>query len=231
MSFFIPSLDEAGKKISDQIFVELVKGIGKQEISRPPMSVKKEPVNKIKPLFKETKPPVVDKKPVFEKEAVPVKREKPRLASVEPVDMKEELEKVAPLSESSPVEEDKGIALNHLGNSGEEALTNLEKSWSNTHLTEKSEDSLNISEANYSLILEMIEAVKIYPKVARKRGLEGTAIISFRIDPDGDVADITIERASGFSILDRAAIKSIKRAAPFPHYDSMLKVEVTFRLT
>ena len=81
------------------------------------------------------------------------------------------------------------------------------------------------------IILARIESAKVYPKAAVRRRLEGTATVKFRIAPDGTVEEIHIVESSGFSILDRASVKTVKRAAPLPYIDSWLKVAVSFRLT
>ncbi|MBE9503506.1 MAG: energy transducer TonB [Proteobacteria bacterium] len=81
------------------------------------------------------------------------------------------------------------------------------------------------------LILSKIEAAKIYPKSAIRRGLEGAATIKFRIRTDGQVDEVNLVESSGFDVLDRASIKAIKKAAPFPYVDFWLKVAVNFKLT
>ena len=81
------------------------------------------------------------------------------------------------------------------------------------------------------LILAKIEAAKIYPRSAIRRGLEGAATVKFRIRPDGQVDEVNLVRSSGFDVLDRASIRAIKKAAPFPYVDFWLKVAVNFKLT
>ena len=81
------------------------------------------------------------------------------------------------------------------------------------------------------IILAKIEAAKIYPRSAIRRGLEGAATVKFRIRPDGQVDEVNLVRSSGFDVLDRASIRAIKKAAPFPYVDFWLKVAVNFKLT
>jgi len=59
----------------------------------------------------------------------------------------------------------------------------------------------------------MHERTKAYPLLARKRGIEGTVYVSFRIAPDGKPEGITIRKSSGFGILDTATLDVIKKAA------------------
>lgn len=44
----------------------------------------------------------------------------------------------------------------------------------------------------------------------------GTAVVSFRLTSEGRLAAISISRSSGSAELDRAAVKLVQRAAPFP---------------
>ena len=82
-----------------------------------------------------------------------------------------------------------------------------------------------------SIIKAKIDAAKRYPKLAVRRGLEGSAIIKFRVRRDGEVDEINLVKSSGFGILDRASMKAVKRAAPFPYFGVWLKVAVSFKLT
>lgn len=55
-----------------------------------------------------------------------------------------------------------------------------------------------------------------YPHIARARGWEGTVNVAVRIGPGQTVHEITIERSSGFKVLDAEALKMVERAQPFP---------------
>jgi protein TonB len=79
-------------------------------------------------------------------------------------------------------------------------------------------------------IRKSIERVKIYPVLARKRGIEGTVHIGFRITPQGEPRGIKIIKGSGFRILDQATMDIVKRAAPFPHINAPVEVPVVFTL-
>lgn len=50
-----------------------------------------------------------------------------------------------------------------------------------------------------------------YPRLAKQRGWEGKVALKVRVSPEGDVLDIEIEQSSGYSILDWAALKAVKR--------------------
>ncbi len=50
-----------------------------------------------------------------------------------------------------------------------------------------------------------------YPRIARRRGYEGVVILSVEVRNDGTVGNITVRESSGHSILDKAALKTVKR--------------------
>ena len=49
-----------------------------------------------------------------------------------------------------------------------------------------------------------------YPRRARKRGYEGTVVLEVLVDRNGKVDDLRILASSGYGILDRSAVKSVK---------------------
>ncbi len=55
-----------------------------------------------------------------------------------------------------------------------------------------------------------INSPPVYPRIARRRGLEGTVIIEVLVDVNGRVAKAGISATSGYGILDRAALKAVK---------------------
>ena len=64
------------------------------------------------------------------------------------------------------------------------------------------------------LIRQAVEARKHYPRRARRRSMEGRAVIRFALSPDGEVSDLEIRRASGHRLLDRAAADAVRGIAP-----------------
>ena len=66
-----------------------------------------------------------------------------------------------------------------------------------------------------SQVRNLIQAQKRYPRLARKRSLEGEVIARLRIGADGSID--SVELAAGApSVLIRAARTAIERASPFP---------------
>jgi protein TonB len=55
-----------------------------------------------------------------------------------------------------------------------------------------------------------------FPAMARKLGWSGKVTVSFVICADGNVEDLRVVESSGFGLLDRNALETIKKACPFP---------------
>lgn len=87
-----------------------------------------------------------------------------------------------------------------------------------------------LSPSMLELIGNAIEKAKSYPMLARKRGIEGTVYVSFRINESGKPGEIEIKKSSGHSILDSATVKVVQKAAPYPHVKSRVEVPVAYRL-
>lgn len=67
-----------------------------------------------------------------------------------------------------------------------------------------------------SRLLAHLEKYRRYPVRARAKGEEGTAYVRFRMDRQGRLLESSLARSSGSAQLDKAALATIKRAAPFP---------------
>jgi protein TonB len=55
-----------------------------------------------------------------------------------------------------------------------------------------------------------------YPSQARSRRLNGTVLVQFVVGRSGDVGSVRLAASSGSPILDKAALATVQRAAPFP---------------
>lgn len=69
-----------------------------------------------------------------------------------------------------------------------------------------------------------------YPEAARRRGYEGTVVLTARIDKTGFVLLVGIEQSSGHSLLDEAALKAVKRWQFCPGMLGNIPVESTVRV-
>jgi len=61
-----------------------------------------------------------------------------------------------------------------------------------------------------------IERYKEYPGTARARQIEGSVTVRFVITLEGGVRAVEIAKSSRHNILDKAALRAVKAAAPFP---------------
>jgi protein TonB len=62
-----------------------------------------------------------------------------------------------------------------------------------------------------------------YPEEAKRRKLSGTVLMMVEINADGSLADVQILRSSGHKVLDDAARRIVKMAAPYPPLTAELK--------
>jgi protein TonB len=64
-----------------------------------------------------------------------------------------------------------------------------------------------------------------YPEEARRRGLHGDLLLTVGIDRDGSIHSIDVIRSSGQPLLDAAAERIVRLAAPFPPLPAEAKVD------
>ena len=64
-----------------------------------------------------------------------------------------------------------------------------------------------------------------YPDEARRRRLSGSLIVDVALNADGTVRNITIIRPSGHKILDDAAVRIVRLAAPFAPFPEDIRRE------
>jgi len=74
------------------------------------------------------------------------------------------------------------------------------------------------SNAYDALVLGHLQRFKLYPRAARKRGEQGTAVVQFALDRTGHVIDSTVTKSSGNAAIDRLALETLQRASPFPPF-------------
>ncbi len=70
----------------------------------------------------------------------------------------------------------------------------------------------------------------IYPRLAQKRNWQGKVLVSLQIRANGDIENIQISQSSGYSILDNAAIASIRKIKNLSGISSWLANDVTLSL-
>ena len=65
-----------------------------------------------------------------------------------------------------------------------------------------------------------------YPEEARRRGIHGAVMLDVALNRDGSVAAISVRRSSGVTVLDDAAIRSVRLAAPYDPLPPEIRNEV-----
>jgi protein TonB len=64
-----------------------------------------------------------------------------------------------------------------------------------------------------------------YPDEAKRRKLYGNLVLSVALRPDGSVEDIRLTRSSGQALLDDAAIRIVRLAAPYAPFPKEIREE------
>lgn len=85
-----------------------------------------------------------------------------------------------------------------------------------------------VQDAYLQVLRQRIEERRNYPLPARKGRQEGRAIVRFRLDRQGRLCETWIAVPSGSSLLDRAALRAVTEAAPFPALPESIDAATTF---
>ncbi len=74
-------------------------------------------------------------------------------------------------------------------------------------------------------VRQRIANAKHYPRVARRRGMEGQPIIAFTLNKGGRLMKVGLTQTSGHQLLDQAALEAVHQAAPYPEIPAELKTD------
>lgn len=69
---------------------------------------------------------------------------------------------------------------------------------------------------HFAYIRDLIGKELRYPRQAIRMNWSGRVTVSFLVLVDGSVADLRVSHSSGVPLLDRNALETVERAAPFP---------------
>lgn len=64
-----------------------------------------------------------------------------------------------------------------------------------------------------------------YPETARRRGLSGALVLVVAIEVDGSLHDVRVRASSGQPVLDAAAERIVRQAAPFEPFPEALRAQ------
>ena len=77
----------------------------------------------------------------------------------------------------------------------------------------------------WSKKIERIGALN-YPDEAKRQKLNGTLVLRVSLWPNGTIHEIALLRSSGYKILDEAAIRTVRMAAPFAPFPKDIAGEI-----
>lgn len=84
-----------------------------------------------------------------------------------------------------------------------------------------------------SVITDIVQRHIHYPPIARKMGWEGKVLVSFVLEPNGDIRDLKVIKSCGYEVLDKEALDAIRRSYrdfPKPPVSVVVKLPINFRL-
>ena len=73
-------------------------------------------------------------------------------------------------------------------------------------------------------VRQRIANAQSYPRIARRRGMEGQPVIVFTLDKRGRLTQVDLAQTSGYQLLDQAALEAVQQAAPYPEIPAPLKL-------
>ena len=62
-------------------------------------------------------------------------------------------------------------------------------------------------------ILRLVSSRFHYPVLARRKGMQGIVRLQVRIESDGRISGLQVQRTSGYAVLDQAALRSLRLAS------------------
>ena len=85
---------------------------------------------------------------------------------------------------------------------------------------------------NYKYIRDKIIKNVSYPDPARRMGWQGKVLLSFVITADGSIRALKVIKSSGFIVLDKSAVESVRDTAPFPKPpgEAPIVIPITYHL-
>ena len=167
------------------------------EIEKPPLLPKIDVMGEEKKLSPQANPPSVEKEIVKKEKTPELKLQPEEERIIEEPQPKEQIEKEI-IKQPQPESSEEVI---EVINPQEEAMLRYQ-----------------------DMVKQKIESCRRYPSWAKKQGFEGVAYLKFTILSTGFVKDIKIIKSSGFDILDREAISTVKRSQPFPPIPEEMEV-------
>ncbi len=150
----------------------------------------------------EKQKPVKQKAPIRRKKPVPVKKSTPPKTVSKPVQTPVKKAVSAPATKKTPA-----------------------KSAKPRPAAPSPQAPRKLKNAYLAELLQAIESRKFYPKIAKRRGMEGVVKVRFVLQKDGRIEKIAVAEGSGYGVLDRAALKTVASIGAFKPIPEALKKE------
>lgn len=85
---------------------------------------------------------------------------------------------------------------------------------------------------HFTYIRDLVLRRLVYPPQARRLGWQGRVTVSFVVNADGSASSLRVLESSGYPLLDRSALETVRSAAPFPRppLPAEIVIPVGFRL-
>ncbi|MGK2907651.1 MAG: energy transducer TonB [Desulfuromonadales bacterium] len=183
-----------------------------------PPAAKPEPVVP-KPAVRHSVP-AVQEQPI-DAVVTPSKRQPPAQQRLQAASQVEHVQPMlAPRAEESPPQDE-----NLAGHDDNAAGTAAEVSPSTSIAR-----TIDIRKAYLKRLKELIERHKQYPPMARKGRQQGQVVIEFSIDRTGALGSEKVAKSSGFTLLDRAALKAVRAVDVFPELPATLQESSRFQI-
>ncbi|WP_318441213.1 energy transducer TonB [Photobacterium leiognathi] len=186
--------------------VEPIKPVAKTMTPAPKTEMKKL-VKKTKPV---TKPKAEPKKKAVPKKPIPKKTVTKKAEVKKPVQNKT-VKKAQP---TKPITTSKKFTLDKPNNKpATKSVVEVNKKEKNQHATMGSSEPQLVSKPTFATKPSPVS----YPRLAKRRGIEGTVLVEVLIGKDGKQLKQKLAKSSGASVLDKAALKAIKLWRFSPH--------------
>ena len=96
-------------------------------------------------------------------------------------------------------------------------------------VTQAKQDREHYMSEHMAVIAKLLQENLYYPRMARKRHIEGEVLAAFTIETDGTVGNVALKKHAR-PVLDRAAVQTIESLSGLlPHPEAALTIEVPIR--
>jgi len=86
-------------------------------------------------------------------------------------------------------------------------------------------DDENPADGYMRLVQETILKSVAYPMEAKRANLSGSVVLSLHLMKSGELANVVVSESSGHQLLDKAAVFTVKRLAPYPSFPKNLTLQ------